>query len=141
MAKDHAKMVQALEIAVGHEKAVALGREALFMVGKNLGKQTRAKLGVGDNPKDLVKASRILYRILGINFEIEWLDGSNAKVVIDRCALAGEYSELTCEVLSATDEGVIKGLQPKAKLQFKDYMTSGCKNCHAEITINKEGNA
>ena len=135
MAQTHVKMVETLQNAVGHEKTVELGRAALFKVGENLGKQTRNKLGVGDNQKDLIMAAKILYRVLGINFNIEKIDESNAKVTIDRCALAKKYSELTCEVLSATDEGVIKGLQPKVRLQFSQYMTtSGCKNCKAHLT-------
>ena len=133
MAQTHVKLVEALEAAVGHEAAVKLGREALFLVGQNLGKQTRIRLGVTDNPKDLTRAANILYRVLGIEFHLEWLDNSNAKAVIDRCALAEQYSRVTCEVLSATDEGVIKGLQPNVTMKFREYMTNGCQNCTADI--------
>jgi hypothetical protein len=140
MAQTHAKLVKALETAVGHEKAVTLGRESLFAVGVNLGKQTRGKLGVGDNPKDLIRAAKILYRILGIEFNLEWLDGSNAVAIINHCALSEQYSKLTCEVLSATDEGVIKGLQPNVTMRFKEYMTSGCENCRANIQFNQKEN-
>ena len=38
MAQTHAQMVEALAAAVGHDKAVALGRESLFAVGVELGK-------------------------------------------------------------------------------------------------------
>ena len=138
MAQTHAKLVEILEAALGHEKAVTLGREALFSVGVNLGKQTRSKLGIGDSSNDLTKTAKILYSVLGIEFHVDWLDKSNAEVVIDRCALAEHYSKLTCEVLSATDEGVIKGLQPNAKLQFKEYMTSGCRKCKADIHLNEK---
>jgi hypothetical protein len=138
MAQTHVSMVEALEAAVGHDKAVELGRVALFRVGENLGKQTLAKLGVGDNHKDLTMAARILYRVLGINFQLKWLDDFNAEVTIDHCALADCYSELTCQVLSATDEGVIKGLQPNVQLKFTKYMTSGCGKCKAALTLNKE---
>jgi hypothetical protein len=140
MAQTHTKLVNALEAAVGHEKALALGRESLFSVGVNLGKQTRGKLGVGDNPKDLIRAAKILYRVLGIEFDLEWLDGSNAVAIINRCALSEQYSKLTCEVLSATDEGVIKGLQPNVTMHFKEYMTSGCQNCRANIQFNQKEN-
>ena len=138
MAQTHVKLVEKLEAALGHEKAVTLGREALFLVGENLGKQTRNRLGIGNSSNDLTKAAKILYRVLGIDFHLEWLDKSNAEVFIDRCALAEHYSKLTCEVLSATDEGVIKGLQPNAKLQFKEYMTSGCRKCKADIHLNEK---
>jgi hypothetical protein len=138
MAQTHAKLVETLEATVGHEDAIKLAREALFSVGQNVGEQTRSKLGVGDNPKDLTKAAKILYRVLGIDFHLEWLDDSNATAIIDRCALAEQYSKLTCEVLSATDEGVIKGLQPNVTMKFKEYMTSGCQNCRADIHFNEK---
>jgi hypothetical protein len=140
MAQNHVKMVEALEASVGHEKAVELGRAALLLVGENLGKQTRIKLGVGESPNDLTMAAKILYRVLGIDFRIKWLDDSTAKVMIDHCALAERYSEFTCQVLSATDEGVIKGLQPNVRLKFTQYMTSGCGKCKAALTLTKEAN-
>ncbi len=138
MAQTHVKMVEALKAAVGTEKAVALGREALFAVGVSFGKQTRRKLGVGDDSKDLIRAAKILYRILGIEFHMEELDDTNAEAIIDHCALAEQYSKLACEVLSATDEGVIKGLQPKADMHFKKYMTSGCSTCTANIHFTQK---
>ncbi len=136
MAQTQAKLVETLANAMGHDAAVKAGRETLFSVGQNLGKQARSSLGVGDNPKDLTRAARILYRILGIEFHLEWQDQSSATLIIDRCALAEHYSKTTCEVLSATDEGVINGLQPKLAMKFKEYMTSGCKNCRANINLN-----
>jgi hypothetical protein len=140
MAQTHAILVEELEALVGHEKAVALGRDALFAVGEELGRQTRVRLGVSNNPKDLAKAAKILYRVLGIEFRLEWLDNSKAKATIDRCALAEKYSKLTCEVLSAADEGVIKGLQPNVRMKFKEYMTNGCAQCTADLNFgNAEG--
>jgi hypothetical protein len=138
MAQKHTKLVEALEAEFGHDKGVALGRETLFSLGENLGKQTRSRLGVGDNPKDMIEAAKILYRIFGIDFHLEWIDESNATLIIDRCELAEHYSPLTCEVLSATDEGIMQGLQPNSKMQFKEYMTSGCKKCKANIHFNKK---
>ena len=138
MAKTQAKLVETLEAVLGHEKAVTIGREVLFSVGENLGNQIRSRLGIGSSLKDLTKAAKILYRVLGIEFHMEWVDKSNAKVVIDRCALAEHYSKLTCEVLSATDEGVIKGLQPNVRMKFRDYMTSGCHNCRADLYFNEK---
>jgi hypothetical protein len=140
MSQAHAKLVAALEAAVGHDKAVALGRESLFNVGLALGKQTRKELGVGDSQSDLIKACKILYRILGIDFHIEWIDETNAVAVIEHCALSEQYSKLTCEVLSATDEGVITGLQPNVKMRFTQYITGGCQNCRANLNFKSEEN-
>lgn len=133
MAQTHARLVEALEAAVGHDRAVALGRESLFAVGEALGKQTRNRLGVGDSQSDLIRASKLLYRVLGISFHIEWLSDEEAVAVIEHCALSEQYSKLTCEVLSATDEGVISGLQPNVKMKFTQYITGGCRNCRASL--------
>jgi hypothetical protein len=138
MAHTHAQMVEALAVAVGHDKALTLGREALFTVGIELGKQTKSKLGVGENPNDLIKASKILYRILGIDFHIEWLNQTNAVAVIEHCALSEKYSKLTCEILSATDEGVIAGLQPNVEMKFQEYITGGCPNCRASLNFKQK---
>lgn len=136
MAQTQTSLVESLASAIGHEEAVRLGRETLFLVGQNLGMQARSRLGVGDNPSDLTKAAKILYRVLGIEFHLQWHGQSSATVVIDKCALAKQYSKLACEVLSATDEGVMRGLQPRLTMKFKEYMTSGCENCLAEINFN-----
>ncbi len=138
MAQTQSYLVEALESAIGHEETIRLGRKALFSVGQDLGKQTRAKLGVGNSPRDLTKAAKILYRILGIEFHLEWVDKSNVKIIIYRCALAKQYSKLTCEILSATDEGVIEGLQPNVTMKFGEFMTKGCKNCRADIHFSGE---
>ena len=138
MATRHRELVEELEAALGHEEAVRLGREALFGVGESLGKRTRQMLGVGDNPRDLTQAAEILYRVLGIKFHLNWLGDSSAELIVDECALAKQYTKLTCEVLCATDEGVIKGLQPNCSMKFKMYMTGGCEKCHADITFGKK---
>lgn len=140
MTRTHAYLVEALEAAVGHDKAVTLGRESLYAVGVTLGKQTRSKLGVGDRQSDLIKASKILYRVLGISFHIEWQNESDAVAVIEHCALSEHYSKLTCEVLSATDEGVITGLQPNVKMKFTQYITGGCQNCRATLNFKQKEN-
>ncbi len=138
MAQTHVKLVEVLVTKLGYEKAVTEAREALFLVGESLGKQARSSLGVGDSPQDMTRAAKILYRVLGIDFHLEWIDDTHATAVIDHCALAQQYSKLTCEVLSATDEGVIKGLQPNVTMKFKEYLTSGCNNCRANIQFGHE---
>jgi hypothetical protein len=136
MAKTHALLVKALSEAVGRDQAVNLGRKALFEVGQDLGKATRSKLGIGDSPNDLIKAAKILYRVLGIDFNVEWHGKTSGTLIVDRCAMAKEYSELTCLVLSATDEGVIRGLESNVSMIFTKRMTSGCSECTAQIEFN-----
>ena len=136
MAERHARLVEELEKAVGREEAVKIGREALFRVGENLGKEARGRLAVGESSKDMITAAKILYRVLGIRFHLVWRSETEATVIVDECALSKKYSELTCKVLSATDEGVIKGLQPSCTMKFQEYMTSGCGKCKANIAFN-----
>lgn len=139
MAQTHAQLVDALEAAVGREQAVKLCREVLFTVGQKLGGEARSRLGVGNSQTDLIRAAKILYRVLGIEFALEWLDNTNLRLTIDRCALVGPYSKLTCEVLSATDEGVITGLQPNTTMRFRQYMTDGCSTCTADVQFEEAG--
>ena len=138
MAAGHAELVQKLVDSVGQNEAIKLGRDSLFEVGKNLGMETRDKLGVGDDPKNLIKAARILYRVLGIDFRVDWSNETQAILIVDHCALAQHYSELTCQVLSATDEGVVRGIAPNASMTFKELITSGCPKCKANIEFTME---
>lgn len=136
MAKRHAVLVEALVEAIGKDEAVKLGREKLFEVGKELGAEIRSKLGVTSNPQDLVKAAKVLYRVLGIDFDVNWVDHKNGQLLVHHCELAKTYSELTCLILSATDEGVINGLEPSASMLFKDKITEGCSRCVADIRFS-----
>ncbi len=137
MTKLHKALVEALIEAVGKDQAITLGREALFRVGRELGDESRRRLGV-QKPNDLVKAANIMYRVLGIEFRVNWTDKTKAVLTVHHCALAKEYSELTCQILSATDEGTINGLMPNVRMQFKDKLTGGCSTCTAEITLEEK---
>ncbi len=135
MAQRHAIMVDALQATVGRERAMDLGRAALFEVGRELGREARERLRVGDAPRDLVRAAKILYRVLGIDFHVVRTDDGKAEMVVHRCALSNDYSELTCLVMSATDEGVVRGLNPNASMNFTQRITAGCNECKATIEL------
>jgi hypothetical protein len=132
MAKAHNKRVSILIKELGYEKAVKIGRSAMFEVGYKLGQEARRKLGVGNNFEDLELAARIIYKILGIEFKIENKDESMI-MVVNRCALAKYYSPESCMVLSAADEGVVRGLNENMSMQFKERITDGAKECIACI--------
>jgi hypothetical protein len=74
-----------------------------------------------------------MYRVLGIDFNVAWLGTDEATVTVNRCALAENYSALTCMVLSATDEGAVHGLNPKMNMKFESHIPDGCKTCTAKI--------
>jgi predicted ArsR family transcriptional regulator len=139
MAVKHSNLVRSIVGVLGKEEAIRLGREAMFKVGEELGTETCQRLGVGRSLKDMVRAARILYRVLGIDFEVEQQNPNNAIMVINRCALSANYSEVTCQVLSATDEGTIRGLNKNMSMTFTERITSGQPKCKALITLRMKG--
>lgn len=138
MSRDHEVRVKALIDVLGIEKTISLGREMLFKTGLRLGEEVRKELSVDNDLKDLVRAARVLYRVLGINFTVKFEGKSLAYLLINRCDLANCYSSPTCFILSATDEGVITGLNPKIKMVFEKRMTEGYRECKAKIKLDQE---
>jgi hypothetical protein len=134
MALKHSNLVNKIAGVLGKEEAMKLGREEMFKVGEELGSETCQRLGVGRRLKDVVRAAKILYRVLGIDFEVEQQNSHTAVLIVNRCALAANYSELTCQVLSATDEGTIKGLNKSMIMTFNERITGGQPKCKARIT-------
>ena len=139
MGQKHTDLVNSLAEALGKEEAIRLGREAMFKVGQELGTETSQKLDVGNSLQNLIRAAKILYRILGIEFEVEQQNPNNAILIVNRCALAENYSELTCQVLSATDEGTIRGLNQNTSMTFTERITGGQPKCKATITLRMNG--
>jgi hypothetical protein len=132
MASAHKVRVNALVDAVGKAKAVELGRMALYPVGVSLGREAKKELSVGESPKELELAVRVLYRALGIHFELQ--KQSDAMLLrVDRCALSHNYSQEACLVLSAADEGMVSGLNPDFVMRFEQRMTGGSAACVARI--------
>ena len=133
MANAHNKRVKRLIQELGHEKAVKIGRNVMFEVGYKLGQEARRKLGARNSFEDLELAARILYKVLGIEFKIENKDG-NMIMVVNRCFLSKYYSPESCMILSAADEGVVRGLNENMGMQFKERITEGAHECIACIS-------
>jgi hypothetical protein len=138
MAANHSLLLKALSDGVGHDRAVELGRETLFKVGISLGEESRKRLGVGDSTEDLLMAARVMYSVLGISLTVKE-EGGDHRIEVHRCALSEHYSELTCTVLSAVDEGVVRGLNSRASMSFERRITSGFPTCKARIRIASGG--
>ena len=138
MATNHCLLLKVLSDGIGRDRAVELGREALFKVGVSLGEESRKRLGVGDSVEDLLMAARVMYRVLGIRFKVKEKGGDH-RIEVYRCALSEHYSELACTVLSAVDEGVVKGLNPRASMSFERRITSGFPTCMAYVRIVSGG--
>jgi hypothetical protein len=134
MAQGHRRRVELLIGTLGKQKALVIGRGALFQAGLRLGNEARSRLGVKDKPDDLLRAARIMYRVLGIEFDMTFKDG-RGDMRVHRCALADHYTADTCAILSATDEGTVHGLSPKAEMRFAQHITSGNEECIADVTF------
>lgn len=133
MAECHNTLVNALIESLGYENAMEVGRNTLFRAGYKLGLETRERLGLnGENLQDTIKAAELMYKVLGIEFEVEKL-GKNMVLRVKRCALADHYSPETCRMMSAADEGVVHGLNENMNMSFKKRITEGAKECEACI--------
>jgi len=135
LAAAHRARVAALVEALGEAEGIRLAREGLFSAGVRLGEAARRRLGTSDDSRDLVRAARVLYRVLGIRFRAERSDKTEVRVRIDRCALAAGYGDLTCRALSAADAGVVAGLFPGARFTFQERITEGRPACLARIEL------
>jgi len=138
MAWNHNALVESLVNEIGEKETFNLGRQSLFEVGLTIGGESRRLLGVGDDTGDLIRAAKTLYRVLGISFTVE-SQGDGLEIVVRRCALSNYYSERACMVLSAVDEGVIRGLNPRVGMKFERMITSGFPTCIARIWIEAGG--
>lgn len=136
MARGHDRKVRALIEGVGREKAILLGREALFRTGLALGREARHRLGVKDTEDDLLRAAGVLYRILGIEFTVVAGPGGD-RMEVTCCALSAHYSLEACEILSAVDEGTVTGLSPRASMRFERRITDGSPRCVARIDLRE----
>ncbi len=130
MTRTHNSQVRTLINELGYEKGIELGRKAMFSVGYGLGQDASRRLGVGDNFQDLEMAAKILYKVLGIDFKIENKNG-NVIMIVNRCSLSRYYTADACKVLSAADEGVVRGLNENMEMKFKERITEGASECIA----------
>lgn len=138
MARGHEMRVRALVEALGEEMAVEVARKALFRTGVELGREARDRLLMNGSEGDLVRAAKIMYDILGIQFVI--LDHPEGmRMEVSRCSLARHYSSITCLMLSAVDEGTVTGLDPRAEMRFRERITGGAPRCMATITFGGKG--
>jgi hypothetical protein len=129
MSCKHALLVEEL-LAQRGEEGTRLGREAMHQAGVRLGREVRNRLRLSDDRNELMVAARLLYRVLGIDFSTVD-EGRSMKV--SRCSLAENYTPVTCEVISAMDEGVVSGLNPYVDMRFVRRNCRDPPMCRAEL--------
>lgn len=138
MALGHQMRAEALVKSLGEERAVAVARDALFDTGVQLGMESRRRLRMDGSAEDLIRAAKVMYRVLGIEFTLS--DSPQGKrLEVHRCALASRYSSATCRMLSAVDEGTVSGLDPQAEMRFQERITGGAPRCVATIRFGGKG--
>ena len=101
--------------------------------------EARLQLQADDTLDDLVAAAQVLYRVLGIDLELEEREDGTRLLRYDRCALSKVYDEDTCRVMGAADEGMVRGLNPQAGISFSQRITEGRRCCVAELTFEPRG--
>jgi hypothetical protein len=134
MAEAHNMRVKMLIDEMGYDEAVKVGRDALFQGGLKLGREARMRLDVDNSLQDLIRAARVLYRVLGIEFEVENSE-EEIFMMVNRCSLSKYYLPETCRILSAADEGVVRGLNEDIEMKFILRMTDGYSKCKASLNI------
>jgi hypothetical protein len=139
MTEEHNTKITKLITKFGEEKSIQKARKELFKVGIELGQKSRQKLGIDNSISDFLKAAKILYKILGIKFQTKQLNKNEIVMYVNRCSLSKYYNDKTCQALSATDEGVVRGLNPNFKMTFQERITSGASRCMAQIIIRENG--
>jgi hypothetical protein len=100
----------------------------LFKGAYEIGDRLRKFLHVTDTG-DIMKAGRLIYGTLGINF----LGTPRGEVTINKCFFSEIYSARTCRVISSLDEGMMAGLSHGGAFMFSQRMTEGFDSCRANF--------
>ncbi len=79
---------------------------------------------------DVMAAGRVLYRILGTDFQGD----ARGEVVIKWCYFIRYFSSQVCRLMSAMDAGLFAGLSNGGELTFSSRVTEGQPCCRAHFT-------
>jgi hypothetical protein len=101
-------------------------RAAAFDFGRGIGRE----LGLR-NRNEVMRAARLLYRILGIDFR----GTDTGEIVMARCFFSGRYAPATCALIASLDEGVLAGLAGGGTLAFQARITDGAPACRARFVF------
>ena len=83
--------------------------------------------------RDVMEASRFLYKILGIEFK----GTEKGTITISKCFFSQHYSPSTCRVISSLDAGMIAGLSSRGGLSFSKRITEGSTSCNAQFIFKE----
>jgi hypothetical protein len=100
--------------------------EKAYKLGQNIRKDFRIR-----STQEIMEMSRILYQILGIDFEGD----KDGEVTIKKCFFSRYYSDRVCKLISSLDKGVAAGLSEGGKLSFFQKITEGKDCCKAHLVM------
>lgn len=100
-------------------------QKLLYDRAYQMGCSLRKTLGIS-SAGEFMTAARLLYRLMGIEFQGE----ETGRITIKKCYFSRIYSEDICRFISSLDEGMLAGLSGgSGKLRFSDRLTSGADCC------------
>jgi len=102
----------------------------LFQNAAELGTRLRRTFRVRSQD-EVIKMSRVLYKILGISFE----GRNDGVVIIHDCFFSRFYSGQVCRLISALDAGAAAGISGGGKLEFSQRITEGHDCCRARLVF------
>jgi hypothetical protein len=114
--------------SVQERGAKVMGR--LFVEAYRFGQGIRDELGVF-TPKDIMRAARVLYRGMDIDFQGD----AGGGIVIRECYFSRFYDPRICRLMSSVDEGVLAGLAGGGRLEFTARLTEGSDCCRAGFSF------
>jgi hypothetical protein len=102
----------------------------LYENARLLGSRLRKVLQLRD-PKDVLETTRLLYKMLGIDFASR----ADGQVIICSCFFSRFYSGQACRLISSLDEGAAAGLSGGGRLEFSDRITEGQDCCRGRFVF------
>ncbi len=120
------------EDVLAHHPEPETVRSRLFHSASELGTSLRRRFRLRSG-EDVMKLSRIMYKILGISFE----GRSDGEVIIRSCYFSRFYSADICRLISALDEGAAAGLSGGGRLEFSQRLTDGHDSCRARFFLGE----
>lgn len=123
-----AKAEEAIKLHHDIEAVKARLYRNAYQMGEKLRQDFRVK-----TPADVILLSKILYRILRIEFNAN----PAGEVIIERCFFSQFYTPQVCEIISSLDEGVAAGLSVGGRLVFSERITEGKSCCRATFYMKE----
>lgn len=109
---------------------IEMVKNELFQAARRLGQDMRQRFHI-TKPEEVMRASRMMYRILDIDLQ----EDDQGGILINRCFFSRYYSGDVCRIISSLDEGVAAGLSGGGKLAFYQRMTEGSNCCKAYFSM------